>query len=404
VAESRERGWERLLVRWTEAGVLDGESAARIRAFELERRGPARLRWPVLIALAFGALTLGAGVLLFVSAHWDALSPQARFALVVLLVAVFHVAGAATERRFPGMATALHAVGTVALGAGIFLAGQIFNLDGHWPGGLLLWAIGAALAWALLPSWPQMALTAILAPAWLSSEWYVATLERWSSSGYLVMACGIFLMALAYFTALSQAQDGDHGLLRRTLAWLGGIWLLPASVILAFGSDVGREAETLSVGLRAMGWAVALGLPLAVAIALRRGAAWPNALATLWVVVLVNLSPVAGDASVYAWWAVGATALAVWGVSESRNERINLGSAIFAATVMAFYFSHVMDKLGRSASLIGLGLLFLAGGSAIERLRRRLVRQARGGRSHEPRVPSHEPRVPSHEPRVPSHE
>ena len=66
MAESRERGWERLLARWTEAGVLDGESAARIRAFELERRGPTRLRWPMLLALAFGALTLGAGVLLFV--------------------------------------------------------------------------------------------------------------------------------------------------------------------------------------------------------------------------------------------------------------------------------------------------------------------------------------------------
>jgi len=381
VVESRERGWERLLARWTEAGVLDAESAARIRAFELERAGPTRLRWPMLIALAFGALTLGAGVLLFVSAHWDALSPQARFAVVVLLVAVFHVAGAATERRFPGMATALHAVGTVALGAGIFLAGQIFNLDEHWPGGLLLWAIGAALAWALLGSWPQTALTAILVPAWLSSEWYVATTERWSSNGFRVIACGIFLLALAYFTALNQDPDQDHVILRRTLAWLGGIWLLPAALALAFGTDAYRDAETLSIGLRAVGWMVALGLPLVVAIALRRAAAWPNALATLWVVVLVNLRPVSGDASVYAWWASGATALAIWGVSESRSERINLGSAIFAATVMTFYFSHVMDKLGRSASLIGLGLLFLAGGSVIERLRRRLVHQARGGAS-----------------------
>ena len=38
-----------------------------------------------------------------------------------------------------------------------------------------------------------------------------------------------------------------------------------------------------------------------------------------------------------------------------------------------FYFSNVMDKLGRAASLAGLGILFLAGGSALERVRRRLV-------------------------------
>jgi hypothetical protein len=57
---------------------------------------------------------------------------------------------------------------------------------------------------------------------------------------------------------------------------------------------------------------------------------------------------------------------------------VNMGAAFFAATVVAFYFSEVMGKLGRSASLIGLGLLFLAGGWALERLRRRLVLQARG--------------------------
>jgi len=32
-----------------------------------------------------------------------------------------------------------------------------------------------------------------------------------------------------------------------------------------------------------------------------------------------------------------------------------------------------MDRLGRSASLVGLGLLFLGGGWALERTRRRLV-------------------------------
>ena len=111
----------------------------------------------------------------------------------------------------------------------------------------------------------------------------------------------------------------------------------------------------------------------------RKTAAWPNAVALLWIVALVNLRPLAGETSVYLWWAIGATALAAWGVWEARTERINLGAAIFGATVMAFYFSHVMDKLERSASLIGLGLLFLSGGWAIEHVRRRLVWQTRGG-------------------------
>src|SRR5437870_2332238 len=110
-------GWAPLITRWIDAGVIDGETAIRIRAFESQHSESTRLRWPVRLALLFGALTLGAGALLFVAAHWDALSPQVRFALVVSLVASFHVAGALTSERFPAMATALHVIGTIALGA-----------------------------------------------------------------------------------------------------------------------------------------------------------------------------------------------------------------------------------------------------------------------------------------------
>jgi uncharacterized membrane protein len=160
------------LSQWVAAGLIDEDTCEPIRAFERERVGAAGLRWPIVLALAFGALMLGAGLLLFVSAHWDALSPGLRFALVVLLVAVFHIAGAATAPHFPAMASALHAIGTVALGAGIYLSGQIFNLDEHWPGGLMPWALGAAAAWALPRDGYQLALVAILAPAWLTGEWF----------------------------------------------------------------------------------------------------------------------------------------------------------------------------------------------------------------------------------------
>jgi hypothetical protein len=41
--------------------------------------------------------------------------------------------------------------------------------------------------------------------------------------------------------------------------------------------------------------------------------------------------------------------------------------------VIWFYFSDIFDKVGRSLGLIGLGVLFLAGGWALERWRRRLI-------------------------------
>jgi len=85
------------------------------------------------------------------------------------------------------------------------------------------------------------------------------------------------------------------------------------------------------------------------------------------------------ELGVYAWCALGAIALVLWGLAEARRERINLGVAGFALTVSFFYFSSIMDKLGRSASLIGLGLLFLLGGWALERTRRLLIARLEGG-------------------------
>jgi uncharacterized membrane protein len=75
----------------------------------------------------------------------------------------------------------------------------------------------------------------------------------------------------------------------------------------------------------------------------------------------------------YAVCLLGAVGLIAWGLQEARKERINLGVAGFALTLLFFYFANVMDKLGRSLSLIGLGLLFLLGGWLLERTRRRLV-------------------------------
>ena len=150
--------WEKLLDRWAGAGLIDASAAGRIRAWEAEQSKSGGLRWPVLLAVSFGGILLGAGVLLFVAAHWDDLSPASRFALVLLMVAVFHVAGALAAEKFAALSTAMHAVGTITLGAGIFLSGQIFNLQEHWPGGVMLWAAGAWIAWALLRDWTQAAL------------------------------------------------------------------------------------------------------------------------------------------------------------------------------------------------------------------------------------------------------
>ena len=371
--------WNSWLVRWADAGLIDSSTAERVRAYEQAHAGTKRLRWPVLIALAFGGLMVCGGVLLFVAAHWDALSPAVRFGLVIAMVGGFHAAAALTAERFPGMAVTLHAIGTVALGGGIALAGQIFNLDEHWPSGILMWAAGAAAGWLVLRQVPQLGIVALLVPVWLVSEWTVATGRHFEPMATRVAACGLFLCALAYLAAVRDGRNEDW---RRTLFWIGAVALLPASLALAFAASNGwwhnESAPPLLSPLYVTGWTIAIGLPLGLAAFLRRQDAWVHAAASVWVILLIALRPAVSSIALYPWWALGAIGLVAWGVRDGRGERVNLGAAIFAATVIAFYFSQVMDKLGRSASLVGLGLLFLAGGWALERVRRQLVLQARG--------------------------
>jgi hypothetical protein len=375
--------YEKWLARWMSGGVLDAGSAERIRAYETRQGSSEKLRWPVLLAVAFGGLLLAAGVLLFVSAHWDEISPTSRFLLVLLMVAIFPIGGALTAERFPVLSTTLFAVGTVCTGAGIFLSAQIFNLQAHWPNGILLWAIGALVAWLVLKEWPQAMLLGLLVPAWLAGEWDVRIAGR--GYGSRLLALGLLSLAFTYLSARTNEKESAA---RKSLVYIGGIFLLPiASWAFATNEDwvTWRGNVTVSTTAKVLAWTIAIAGPFAVAYLLRGSKSVWNLAAAAWVLVIATFHSANHDTNnllVYAWnslgpylWAaIGAAGLVGWGLLEGRKERINLGVAGFAFTVVVFYFSNVMDKLGRSASLIGMGLLLLFGGWILEKTRRRLVR------------------------------
>jgi len=376
---------ERRLGRWLAAGLIDAATAEKIRAFEGARERTAGKSLPVALALGFGGLLVAAGVLLFVAANWDQMSPAMRTAAVLALVGLFHAGGAFAADRFAALATTLHAIGTVALGAGIFLAGQIFNLNEHWPTGILLWAAGAWAGWWLLRDWPQLALAAILTPAWITSEWTALRIaDTWR---FQAPAVGWFLLALAYLTVererLARASE-------RTLFWLGALMLPYCSVMMSVEAamKIARPAEYAPQSWMrpgsnlefAVAWGIALAVPLAAAVVLRKREAWLNAAGALWAVVLVNVYVLQNRLWIYPWLAIGCLGLAFWGARERRAALVNFAAAGFALTVMVFYFETVMTKMGRAASLIGLGALFLVGGYLLERLRRRMVGNLKGER------------------------
>src|SRR6516164_11228410 len=192
------------LQRWTSAGVLDAATAERIRQFEAGREQPAGLRWQVLLALIFGAILLAAGIALFVAAHWDRLSPLTRFAVVMGTLIAIHLIAILVRERFDRLAIVLHGVGTLAAGAAIALVGQIFNIQEHWPAGILLWALCALAGWVLLGDQVQQTLTLLLLPAWIVCEWWACTVGYRGAEQFAMRL--IAVIGAVYLTAFLRSQ------------------------------------------------------------------------------------------------------------------------------------------------------------------------------------------------------
>ncbi|MBI3210288.1 MAG: DUF2157 domain-containing protein [Candidatus Solibacter usitatus] len=342
--------WESWLKRWQDAALIDTELASRIREFENRQTDSGRLRWPAVLALSLGGLLIGAGVILFVSSHWDEISPLSRMVLLLATLLGFHGAAIVLKPKMPILSTVMHFLGTVSLGGGIQLAGQTFNVQEHWPTGILLWAIGAWVGLLLLRDWPQAGLAALLTPAWMVSEWRIpATL---------------LLLALCYASARSSTQDAAW---RRVLTWMGMLAVFPVAFWLVF------ESSSNSLKGRWLADLIALA-PAAIFFFWLKRNQIPNvAAAVAWVLLLRLLADDKQMLGAIAWCGLGSAGMIAWGVLEERVERVNLGVAAFAVTVVSFYVSQLMDQLGRSLSLIGLGVLFLLGGWQLEVLRRRLV-------------------------------
>jgi uncharacterized membrane protein len=378
--------YESLLNRWQSAGVLDAETARRIRAHEAEQTQPAGLRWQVIVVLILGSILLACGVALFVSAHWDQIGPGARFAVVLAMVSLFHLSGSWARGCFHSLSTALHAVGTLSTGAAIALVGQIFNIQEHWPTAVLIWALAALAGWILLHDEAQQTLALLLIPAWILSEFAFAAESRIGANVYV----GRFLLvwAILYLTFFLGSK---RRIVQGILFAVGAVYSVVGIVILLEGWLSWGNQTYLALGLRTWGWVDFAALPLLFAVFKFRKSVIPVLAAMVFSIALpwcqriwtvtYNYGPggqhsyMRTEPNLAAHLLVSAFAVFViwWGVKQASQVLVNLGIVGFAIAVGWFYFSKIYDELGRSLGLIGLGILFLAGGWALERTRRRLV-------------------------------
>jgi len=224
-------------------------------------------------------------------------------------------------------------------------------------------------------------------PAWLLSEFSYYAEGHIGENVYQ----GRFLIAWAvlYVTFFLGSK---RRIVQGILLAVGAIASVVGINILLDGWSTYGDQTYLSLGLRTWGWVFIAVIPLlfavfkffksvipvAVAIAFSIALPWCQ---RFWTVTYNN--PIDGSHYSYsqngpnlaAHSLVAAFAIFIiwWGVRQTSQALVNLGIVGFAISVGWFYYSDILDKFGRSLGLIGLGILFLAGGWALEKWRRKLL-------------------------------
>jgi hypothetical protein len=213
----------------------------------------------------------------------------------------------------------------------------------------------------------------------------------------LPIAVGLISLSLAYLS-MRTGESADST--RKALAWIGGLMFLPCVIIgIYVGIDYTYTSGyykdvPVSAAAQAIAWLIAIAAPIALAWFFRRTEAWTNAVAALWAYLVIEAarhtrtrtggytsnSDFGMQIILYLLCAAGAIGLIAWGLRDQRKERLNLGVAGFALTVLFFYIDGFMGKMDKSASLLILGIICLAGGYALERTRRRLVARMESAR------------------------
>jgi uncharacterized membrane protein len=349
---------EPFVERWRKAGLLDEETAARIREFEMASVPEGKTGLGAAIAWGLGALLIGAGIISFVAGNWEAMTPEMRLGLMVVVTAGFHLLGGLAMAP-PALQTALHGIGTAALGAGIALTGQTFHLESGWNGWMMAWAAGAAVSWYLLRDGVQLAFVAVLVPLWVTAEFQQRFLQRNDHYEYLVAFwVGV---GLAYF--LSEV---------RSLVWIGAMVVMPAAILAATGGGFRAKFDGNLIVIAAV-------MLVVVAVAAWRWPgpeSWVRGVAVATGEALVLAAIYAGKVEAYVLMGLAFVGLCAVGVRMGQGRTINLGVAGFGVVLLTFCVAHVTDLLDSAVGLIGMGVLLLGGGFGLEQARRRLLREA----------------------------
>jgi len=335
---------DRDLVRWREAGWINTDGEAAIRRDVAAHASKLEL---ASILGVLGAVLIGFGAMSFVAAHWSEMPRLFRLALIFgALFTSYGIAGVMFERKHPYFAHAAVLAGVAIFGAGIMLIAQMYHIDGHPPGAVRTWALGALAAGVVLRSNPALGLAMLLIALWSGWETTLSNEVHWS----FVLGWGAVTAAIAW-----QRWSGGLHLAALTLA----VWIISLGYVL-FNGDAHGVVVAIGLLVMAAGISIpivepkleefstpAIGYGMAIAFAgLFALQFWQDTpLDRLILLAVVAIALVLG---------------VIWlGLKMGSRGLLWLGYAGFSLEVLALYFKTVGTLLGSSLFFLSAGALVI---------------------------------------------
>ncbi|MDP6665912.1 MAG: DUF2157 domain-containing protein [Dehalococcoidia bacterium] len=387
--------------RWRESGLISDEQSEAILNFESVPEIPFRLgiRFSRLIVVlsTLGAVLIGAGIISFVAAGWSDIPAIAKLVLLVGGQSLTYWAAYQLQyvRGYPRVGGAVMFTGAAWFGANVFLVAQSYHLATDNPDLLIWWFLGV-LPLAYLTR--SKAITVMAVGIFtVGISWKAASQADGADIGILVMATLLFAAAAMYAIGMVHLR-------RESLKFYAGPYLV-CGALLAIGvtylftfdvifTDISRRYDpgdwVLSGGYFVLSSVVSAGTLIALVFAVRNsdqvGRPFVERLAEPAVVVLV----------VATGWFVATRAfetpgpyvvvanlvlillvlgMIVLGIVNRREALVNVGIVFFVIDLSTRYIELTLDMLDTSLTFIVGGLFLLGIGYAMERGRRRLLRQ-----------------------------
>lgn len=383
-----------LVDEWVTADLITTEQAEAISTYHSEHhlddarsRGFRRM---VSVLSVFGAVLVGAGILLVVASNWQMFTPLTKAAIAIGIFAAIELLGYAigfrTGYRHTGEAVLF--IGAVAYGGAIFLVAQTYNRPLDDNSLFLFWLVPVfPLAYVVrsrLISALAIAVTfgviGYQLPDWIES----------TSTGTLAVATTYLLLGAAVVSIGGVQRDVPA---LRYLAppweWLGSATIVAVLFIMSFrilydwtdGGWIQQISGSLQTILVMAGVLAAAGVVTRTALRKRFDK---------YVAVTASITGIAIIASSFLITApfnydlvsfavmnlllfLALVVLMVGGVATGRQSLVNIALVVFAITVFARYIEIGAGMLGTGAAMIFGGALLIGLGIGLERFRRSLV-------------------------------